>query len=721
MKLQIGLMYFKKVFTSVFILFMLINGYGQISVGERVKIACVGNSITYGMNVENRNHNSYPAQLQAMLGDNYLVENFGVSSRTLTRKGNYPYWKEDAFKKALAFKADIVFIKLGSNDAKAVNRIHLEDYESDYKALINEFKVANPKSRIVLIYPLPSFHSDTTYIWEPVIRDQIIPKIKKVAYDTGVETVDMHQLFMDKSSLVPDKIHPNSLGATIMARRLYEVVKQSSVEKIKITSSEDVKDIRRSDFHGYNQYDFIFKGNAVKIVFPKKPAVGKPWIWRARFFGHEPQTDIALLERGFYVVYSDVANLYGSDEAIQRWNRFYKYLQEQGFAKKGAIEAMSRGGLIAYNWAAKNPDKVACVYADAPVLDILSWPIGNGKYKGSLKDTEQLKKVYGLTADEDLYRFKGSPINKVKRIVRGKYPMLHVCGADDAVVPLDENTQPFTRDIRNSGGDIRTIFKENNGHHPHSLKNPTVIVNFILEATNQKLNLAVVPAPSGEFRSGAGWTKGTDWWKQAEDIDSICANTEDADILLIGNSITQGWGSNRPHVTYKPGKSVLDSLFPNKKIINAGISGDRTQNVLYRIKNGHYEKCRPKVAVITIGVNNFINDDNAVEIVAGIERIVELASSKFSSQTKILLFGPLPTGVESDSDRRMKYNTIHNHLKKLSLPDNVIYCNPVEELTDANGTLNLDLYSNDGIHLKPKGYKIWGGYIENRIKNIQTK
>ncbi|UNY97456.1 GDSL-type esterase/lipase family protein [Zhouia spongiae] len=714
-------MTFKKVLVGVFILFTHICGYGQKANTGPVKIACVGNSITYGMNIANRVHNSYPAQLQEMLGDDYQVENFGVSSKTLTKKGNDPYWKEEAFKRALDFKADIVFIKLGSNDAKAINRVHLDEYESDYKSLIQEFKTANPESRIVLIYPLPSFHTDTTYIWEPVIKDRLIPKIKKVAYETGIETVDMHQLFLDKSGMVPDKIHPNSLGATLIARRLYEVVKQRSIEGIKLVESLDVKNINTSNFHGYIQYNFEYRGNTVKIVCPKKPAMGRPWVWRARFFGHEPQTDIALLERGFYVVYSDVSDLYGAKEAVKRWNLFYDFLQQRGLAKKAAIEAMSRGGLIAYNWAAENPDKVACIYADAPVLDILSWPVGNGKYEGSPHDTEQLKKVYGLETNEDLLKFKGSPINKVKKVVRGKYPILHIGGEDDTVVPIDENTGPFVDAIRKSGGTVQTIYKENNGHHPHSLKNPGLIVNFILEATKQKVNLAVVPAPSGEYRSGAGWTTDADWWKQAADIDSICVNTADADILLIGNSLTQGWGGNRPHVTYKPGKQILDALFPGKKNINAGISGDRTQNVLYRLKNGTYEKCNPKYVVLTIGVNNFLDNDSAGEIAGGIERIMDMARLKFSPDTTFLLFGPLPTGTEIHSDRRIKYNTIHNHLKKLSLPDNVIYCNPIEKLTDAEGSLNMDLYSNDGIHLKTRGYKVWGTFIKNIIANIEVK
>jgi len=83
----------------------------------------------------------------------------------------------------------------------------------------------------------------------------------------------------------------------------------------------------KSSFYSYDRYDFVYGGRASIVVAPKTAAPGKPWIWRARFFGHEPQTDIALLERGYHLVYADVAGLYGSPEAVAIWDRFYAYLR----------------------------------------------------------------------------------------------------------------------------------------------------------------------------------------------------------------------------------------------------------------------------------------------------------------------------------------------------------------------------------------------------------
>ncbi|ADY52612.1 hypothetical protein Pedsa_2060 [Pseudopedobacter saltans DSM 12145] len=245
-------------------------------------------------------------------------------------------------------------------------------------------------------------------------------------------------------------------------------------------------DFKQSDFHGFVCADFTFKGRKAKIVKPITVAKWKPWIWRARFWGHEPQTDIALLKQGFHVVYCDVVELYGNKEAITIWNDFYDFLRKSGLAKKAVLEGMSRGGVYVYNWAAENPKKVACIYADNPVLDLKSWPGGKGKGPGSTKDWQIFLKDYQLDTDQKIADFDGSPVNKIIQIVKGKYPMLHVCGSEDEVVPLDENTLPFAEQIKKAGGHIEIIMKPGGKHHPHSLKDPKPIVDFILNAVEKQ-------------------------------------------------------------------------------------------------------------------------------------------------------------------------------------------------------------------------------------------
>lgn len=243
------------------------------------------------------------------------------------------------------------------------------------------------------------------------------------------------------------------------------------------------EDAKMGEWNGYARTDFKLDGRSCIVVAPKALAAGKPWIWRARFFGQEPQTDIALLEKGFHLVYMDVANMYGAPLAVAHWDKFYAYLVgEHGFAKKAALEGMSRGGLIIFNWAKANPDKVACIYADAPVCDIRSWPGGKGTGKGSKRDWKRCQAVYGIT-EEGLDDFKGNPIDGLEPLAKAGVPLLHVCGAADDVVPMAENTNIIKQRYEALGGSVRVISKPGVGHHPHSLKDPKEIVDFILSHT----------------------------------------------------------------------------------------------------------------------------------------------------------------------------------------------------------------------------------------------
>lgn len=680
-------------------------------VKEPIKIACVGNSITYGATVVNRTKNAFPQQLQTMLGNSYEVKNFGVSGRTLLKKGDYPYWDTEEYKKALGFDPDILFIKLGTNDTKHKNRLHLNGFKENYHELIQSFKKNNQNLRVILLLPIPSFIEDSTDIWNPIIKDQIIPLTQEVAYESGSEVVDLYQLFVDQESLIPDKIHPSSLGATVIARRLYEAVFMESSKDLDFLKK--IQNIRKSNFYGFEQLDFQYDSVVCRIVRPKKPNKKHNWVWRARFWGHEPQTDIALLERGFHIAYIDVANLFGSPKAVKRWNDFYKLMTSLGLSDKVALEGMSRGGLIIYNWAVENPDKVACIYADAPVLDGKSWPGGLWEGKGSATDWEKFKMQYDLESEDSIDNFKGNPIHKTSEISQASFPMLHVCGESDQVVPVDENTRIFESKIKEQGGTIEVIYKKEIGHHPHSLQNPTPIVDFILRATNNKINFAEIPSPGSEYRSAAGWRKSKGWWYQKNEIDSLCRVSKNIDLLLIGNSITQGWGGDRTLVTYKPGLPAAKKYFKDLQWISAGISGDRTEHVAYRIEQGDYGKSNPKVIVLAIGVNNFPYN-TAGEIVEGIQKDVALINQKIPNAI-ILLIGPLPTGLKKNSKRREKYNKIHQLISKLGNDKSLHYFNLLDLFSDQYGNLNETYYSGDGIHLKPEGYQVWANFIRTQI------
>lgn len=243
---------------------------------------------------------------------------------------------------------------------------------------------------------------------------------------------------------------------------------------------------QNSRFGNFEMIEFDFQGHQAKVVFPKKANEEKNWIWRARFWGHEPQTDLALLEKGFHVVYVDVSNLFGNQEAVRIWNKYYDFITNKyQLNKKVVLEGMSRGGLIIYNWAASNIDKVACIYADAPVCDIKSWPGGLFNGKGSKADWEKCLEVYKLDK-RSVKDFRGIPLLNAKKVARKGIPVLHVCGAADKVVPYEENTKILAENFRNAGGEIKVILKEGVGHHPHSLEDPGPIVDFILGHTTIK-------------------------------------------------------------------------------------------------------------------------------------------------------------------------------------------------------------------------------------------
>lgn len=236
---------------------------------------------------------------------------------------------------------------------------------------------------------------------------------------------------------------------------------------------------------GYQVLDSTLNGVNFKLVSPKKPDDKKRWIWRARFWGHEPQTDLALLKKGFHVAYIDVAGLYGSEKAIGIWDEFYRFVTSTyGLNSKVVLEGMSRGGLIVFNWANRNAEKVACIYVDAPVCDIKSWPARIGRGTGSAKQWEEVLEAYGFT-EEVALKFGGNPVDHLENLASQKVPILSVVGDADDVVPVSENTELVEKRLQELGWKMEVIHKAGVGHHPHSLENPKEIVDFITIHTHK--------------------------------------------------------------------------------------------------------------------------------------------------------------------------------------------------------------------------------------------
>jgi len=242
---------------------------------------------------------------------------------------------------------------------------------------------------------------------------------------------------------------------------------------------------KQSQWNGFQRYDFEVGGKNVLVVAPDVVAPGKPWVWHGEFFGHKPAPDIALLKRGFHIVYLSVPNMLGSPRAVAHWNDCFAELTgKYGLASKVSLVGLSRGGLYCYNWAAANPDKVACIYADAAVCDFKSWPGGKQlgekwKGKGSAGDWKLVLSQWGFKDNNEAIAYTQNPVDNLEPLAKAKVPLLHVYGDADDVVPWDENTGVVAERYKKLGGQITLIAKPGVNHHPHGLEDSTPIVEFI--------------------------------------------------------------------------------------------------------------------------------------------------------------------------------------------------------------------------------------------------
>ena len=188
------------------------------------------------------------------------------------------------------------------------------------------------------------------------------------------------------------------------------------------------------------------------VVAPRQPAPGNPWSWQGCYWDHQPQSEIALLKRGFHIAYTSAnATIRPGPE----WDAWYDFLTgKHGLSKKPAFIGMSRGGEYAYTWATRHPDRVSCIYGDNP----------------------------GTNPDV---------LSKLGELAKNDVPLLHVCGSIDPLLGRVSNVIEGTYQL--SGGRISVMIKEGVAHHPHSLRDPTPIADFIEHSATPG---AAAPAPA---------------------------------------------------------------------------------------------------------------------------------------------------------------------------------------------------------------------------------
>lgn len=192
-----------------------------------VRVACIGNSITDGFGIDMATQQGYPAHLQRLLGNGYHVKNFGVSGRTMLNKGDLPYQNELAWRDALAFRPDIVIIKLGTNDSKPENWQYNKGFTDDLQLMVDALKANKNNPRIILCTPIPAF-KPTWNINDSVIVNGITPIINKVAKKNKLQVIDLHTLYAhDGDKMLNDAIHPDAKGALRMAEIIAKALKET--------------------------------------------------------------------------------------------------------------------------------------------------------------------------------------------------------------------------------------------------------------------------------------------------------------------------------------------------------------------------------------------------------------------------------------------------------------------------------------------------------------
>jgi hypothetical protein len=170
------------------------------------------------------------------------------------------------------------------------------------------------------------------------------------------------------------------------------------------------------------------------VVVPKKIAPGNPWSWQACYWDHEPQTEVELLRRGFHIVFI-------TPDPGKQWDAFYAWLTEKhGLSAKPAFVGMSKGGVNEYDWTTANPDKVSCIYADNPAI-------------------------------------RPEAFAKLGELARNDVALLNICGSADFL--LQQHTLPIENRYQQLGGRITVMIKDGAAHHPHSLRNPKFIADWI--------------------------------------------------------------------------------------------------------------------------------------------------------------------------------------------------------------------------------------------------
>ena len=199
----------------------------------QIKVACIGDSTTYGHGVAGWPINNYPAQLQKMLGDKYHVSNFGQNGSTVSDDGDKPYTETKQFAKSLEYNADIVVIMLGTNDTKPENWTDVKNFIDRYDALVNRYRENNPNVKIIVCTPPQAFFSGgkqegtTNFDIQPEYVREIMNHLRTYGLTKGFDVVDVYDLTRNHAEwFTSDNVHPSKDGAHAIAELVAKKIKK---------------------------------------------------------------------------------------------------------------------------------------------------------------------------------------------------------------------------------------------------------------------------------------------------------------------------------------------------------------------------------------------------------------------------------------------------------------------------------------------------------------
>lgn len=448
----------------------------------------------------------------------------------------------------------------------------------------------------------------------------------------------------------------------------------------------------KSSWEGCDKYTFQVEGRQAIVVVPKEAAPGSPWIWRPAFFNAFPSVDKALLADGWHVAYYDVTHFYGSPRGVELSKAFYDYVVPAfGLSSKMTVEGFSRGGYMAFAWAGTYPETVSCLYVDAPVCDLTSWPSRNSGLWQDVLDE------WGVADSEIDGDFRGNALQHLPVLAAAHIPIISVCGLADEVVPFKDNMAKVRDAYQNMGGVVELITKPDCGHHPHSLEDPEPVVDFIKRYADGYTSWQDVRLRGNLDNSLAAMTRG----------DSVT-------VAFFGGSITEmkGWHN-----------MIMDDLrqrYPQArfKFLQSGIGSLGSTPHAFRMEEDVLSHGIPDLLFIEAAVNDHTNYFGPREQVLGMEGVVRHALKVNPSMDIVMMhfiYDPFLPMMEDGEmpDVVLNHDRVANHYHVTSI-------NLVQEISARMGDGQFDWKRFGGTHPAWFGHKFYAAAID-RVFDAFTK